>query len=173
MFILNEKPLTLDMPFATNGISYPANWLRLASVEEREAIGISEVTDEPYYDQRFYWGVDIPKDHTGLVTQWVGQVKQTAGSILSQTDWYITRASETGIEAPQSVLDRRSEVRVLSNQKEAFLKATESTQELAAYVTSQEYSRWEVTPEPFETIQAPVVSVPLQTSWSLNSANGI
>jgi hypothetical protein len=143
MFILNERPLALDVPFTSNDVSYPANWLRLASVEEREAIGITEVNDEPYYDQRFYWGVDLPKDHDQLITQWVGQVKQTAGSILSQTDWYITRFSETGLAAPQSVLDRRSEVRALSNQKETFLKATESTQELAAYVTSQEYSRWE------------------------------
>jgi hypothetical protein len=173
MFILDEKPLALDMPFATNGISYPANWLRLASVEEREAIGIREVTDEPYYDQRFYWGVDLPKDHDQLVDQWVSQTKQTAGSILSQTDWYITRFSETGLEAPQSVLDRRSEVRVLSNEKETFLRATASTEELATYVTSQEYSRWETTPEPVETIQAPVVIDTPQTIWSLSSANGI
>ena len=173
MFILNEKPLALDVPFTSNDVSYPANWLRLASVEEREAIGISEVSDEPYYDQRFYWGVDLPKDHDQLITQWVAQTKQAAGSILSQTDWYITRFSETGIEAPQSVLDRRSEVRLLSNEKEAFLRATESTEELAAYVTSLEYCRWEAIPEPVETIEAPVVIDPPQSSLPFNSANGI
>jgi hypothetical protein len=144
MFILNEKPLALDVPFTANDVSYPANWLRLASPEEREAVGISEVVDtEQPYDQRFYWNVGLPKDHAELVTQWVGQVKQTAGSLLSQTDWYITRFSETGIEAPQSVLERRTEVRALSNQKEDFLEATDSTDELAAYVTSPEFSQWE------------------------------
>jgi hypothetical protein len=144
MFILNEKPLALDVPFTANDVSYPANWLRLASPEEREALGITEVPDvDQPYDQRFYWGVGLPKDHAELVTQWVGQVKQTAGSLLSQTDWYITRFSETGLEAPQSVLDRRTEVRALSNQKEDFLEATESTDELAAYVTSPEFSQWE------------------------------
>jgi hypothetical protein len=61
MFQLNNKPLALDMPFVHNEISYPANWLRLASTEEREAIGIFEVDDPAFYDDRFYWGVDNPK----------------------------------------------------------------------------------------------------------------
>ena len=132
MFILNEKPLALDVPFTSNDVSYPANWLRLASVEEREAIGITEVADEPWYDQQFYWGPDSPKDHAGLVEMYCGFVKLNANALLRETDWYITRFSETGIEAPQSVLDRRSGVRVLSNEKETFLRATESTEELAA-----------------------------------------
>ena len=173
MFILNEKPLALDVPLTSNDVSYPANWLRLASVEEREAIGITEVADEPWYDQQFYWGPDSPKDHAGLVEMYCGFVKLNANALLRETDWYITRLSETGIEAPQSVLDRRSEVRVLSNEKETFLRATESTEELAAYATSLEYSRWEAIPEPVETIEAPVVIDPPQSSLPFNSANGI
>jgi hypothetical protein len=144
MFILNEKPLALDVPFTANQVSYPANWLRLASPEERAAIGITEEPDPIPVDQRFYWDTGIPKDHVQLVEQWVSQVKQTAGSLLSQTDWYITRFSETGVEAPQSVLDRRGEVRLLSNEKEAFLNATASTEELAAYVTGPEFNAWDV-----------------------------
>ena len=129
------------------GVQYPANWLRLSSPEEREAIGITEEPDPIQVDQRFYWDTGIPKDHAQLVEQWVGQVKQTAGSLLSQTDWYITRASETGLAAPQSVLTRRTEVRALSNQKEAFLETTATTDELAAYVTGPEFNVWE-TPSP-------------------------
>lgn len=143
MFILNEKPLALDCAFTTeDGTQYPANWLRLASPEEREAIGITESEDEPWYDQRFYWGVGNPKDHTELVKTWTAQVKQTAGSILAQSDWYITRASETGLEAPQSVLERRQLVRTLSNEKEAFLASTASTDELAEYVTGGAFNNW-------------------------------
>jgi hypothetical protein len=149
MFILNNKPLSPDVAFEHEGIQYPANWLRLASPEERAAIGITEEPDPIPVDQRFYWDTGIPKDHAQLVEQWVSQVKQTAGSLLSQTDWYITRFTETGVEAPQSVLNRRSEVRLLSNEKEASLKATASTEELAAYVTGPEFNVWEVVvPEP-------------------------
>jgi hypothetical protein len=142
MFILNGQPLSPDVAFTHDGIQYPANWLRLASPEERAAIGITEVPDEPTYDQRFYWGPNFPKDHAQLVEQWVKQTKATAGSLLAQSDWYITRASETGLQAPQSVLNRRAEIRTLSNSKEAFLEATTTTDELAAYVTGPNYSDW-------------------------------
>ena len=152
MFILNGQPLSPDVAFTHDGIQYPNNWLRLSSPEERAAIGITEEPDAPFYDQRFYWGPNLPKDHAQLVEQWVGQVKQTAGSLLSQTDWYITRASETGVAAPQSVLDRRSELRALSNQKEAFLEATATTDELAAYVTGPEFNVWEEQPVVDDTI---------------------
>jgi hypothetical protein len=62
MFLLNGNPLPLDTPFTVNGTSYPANWLRLTSIEEKNAIGITEVADPIVaYDDRFFWGVDNPK----------------------------------------------------------------------------------------------------------------
>ena len=54
MLILNGKPLSYDRAFTHAGIQYPANWLRLSSLSEKQAIGISEVADEPAYDQQFY-----------------------------------------------------------------------------------------------------------------------
>jgi len=146
-FLLNGQPLAVDTPFTAlvdgEEISFPANWLRLSTAEEKAAIGITEVEDHQQVDQRFYWDVDLPKDHAQLVDQWVLQIKQTAGSLLATSDWYIIRASETGVAAPQSVLDKRSAIRTLSNEKEALVKATTSTQELAEYVTGSDFNQWE------------------------------
>ena len=62
MFLLNNKPLGIDTAFTHEGIQYPNNWLRLASPEERAAIGITEVPDEDTsFDPRFYWSKDNPK----------------------------------------------------------------------------------------------------------------
>ncbi len=62
MFLLNNKPLSPDTAFTAGDISYPANWLRLASPEERAAIGITEVPDEDTsFDSRFYWSKGNPK----------------------------------------------------------------------------------------------------------------
>ena len=62
MFKHNDKIIPLDTPFEIDGTSYPANWLRLTSLEEKQAVGITEVADETtHYDDRFYWGVDNPK----------------------------------------------------------------------------------------------------------------
>jgi hypothetical protein len=59
MFLLNNKPLSPDTAFTHEGIQYPNNWLRLASPEERAAIGITEVADPVRADDRFYWNGDI------------------------------------------------------------------------------------------------------------------
>lgn len=63
MYKLNGRTLNPDEGFQHDGTSYPQNWLRLTSLEEKQAIGITEEPDvvAPWYDQRFYWGVDNPK----------------------------------------------------------------------------------------------------------------
>lgn len=150
MFLLDGHPLPLDTPFTTSdGTQYPPNWLRLASPEERAGIGIQEVADPPPPpDQRFYWGLDadgqpIPKDHDQLVELWSQQTRATANSLLTPTDWLVIREADSGVEVPAAVKARREEIRVLSREKVAAIEATESTDALAAYVTSAEYSNWE------------------------------
>lgn len=155
MFILDGKPLALDRAFTHNGVQYPANWLRLAGPAEREAIGITEAPDPEPYDQRFYWGPDLPKDHTQLVEQWVSQTKATAGTLLAPTDWMITRSAEPGGKpASDAVLAERAAIRAKSDEKEAAIEATTTTEELAAYITSSAYSNWgeEPTPEGEDTL---------------------
>ena len=60
-FKLNGKLLAVDVPFSIGEINYPANWLRLSTAEEKTALGITEVADQPIYDNRFYWGDGTPK----------------------------------------------------------------------------------------------------------------
>ena len=55
-FKLDGKPLAVDVAFSHNDINYPANWLRLSTADEKTALGITEVADDPVYDSRFYWG---------------------------------------------------------------------------------------------------------------------
>ena len=155
MFLLDGKPLSPDVAFTDiHGILRPANFLRLATPEEREAAGVTEVPDPPAPpDQRFYWGYDaegnpIPKDHTQLVEQWCDQTRTTAGTLLQPTDWMVIREADNGAVMSQAVKDRRQEIRLLSGQKIAAIQATTTTEELAAYVTGPEYSQWEPQPEP-------------------------
>ena len=53
-FLLNGKPLAVDVPFTHGDINYPANWLRLSTAQEKKDLGITEVADAPTYDSRFY-----------------------------------------------------------------------------------------------------------------------
>jgi hypothetical protein len=59
MFLLNNKPISPDTAFTHEGIQYPNNWLRHATLEEKQAIGITEVPDPVRADDRFYWDGDI------------------------------------------------------------------------------------------------------------------
>ena len=111
MFLLDNKPLSLDTPFKHNGISYPANWLRLTSLAEKQAIGITEVADETTsYDDRFYWGVDNPKDLSVLKTLWTARVKDTTNKLLTQTDWMVTRKAERDVAIPEATATYRAAV---------------------------------------------------------------
>ena len=160
MLKLDNKPLSYDRAFTHNDIQYPANWLRLASLEEKTAIGITEVANDPTYDQRFYWGPELPKDHEGLVTVWIDNTNQTAYTLLAPSDWYVIRKQETEVAVPQDVLDRRGEIRTYCDTKREAISATTTTDELAAYITSAAYSEWEPPapkpePTPEEIIETP------------------
>jgi len=119
MLILNEKPLSYDRAFTdASGIQYPANWLRLSSLEERNALGITEVANDPTYDQRFYWGVDNPKDLAGLKTQWKATQSDICNSLLSPSDWRVTRAAELGQAVASDWLTYRGAVRSACNTRQ-------------------------------------------------------
>jgi hypothetical protein len=152
MFLLDGQPLAVDTPFKTpDGTQYPANWLRLSTAEEKEAIGITEVPDPAQYDQRFYWGYDaeghlIPKDHAQLVEQWTAQTRTTANSLLSPTDWIIIREADNGKAADPVLKTWREEIRLAAGTKVTAINATADTDALAAYITGADYSAWPVDP---------------------------
>jgi len=126
MFKHNNVTIPLDTPFTIDGTSYPANWLRLTSLAEKQAVGITEVADvTTTYDDRFYWGVDNPKqlnDETitpeqgdpyvqkGLKSNWIAQVKDTANKLLAQTDWMVIRKAERSIDIPSDTTTYRQTV---------------------------------------------------------------
>ena len=123
MLKLNNKPLSYDRAFTHADIQYPANWLRLSTLEERNAFGITEVADAPSYDQRFYLGVDNPKDLAELKTQWKATQSQIADSLLTPSDWRVTRAAELGQAVASVWLTYRGAVRSACNTRQTEINA--------------------------------------------------
>lgn len=123
MLKLNNKPLSYDRAFTHADIQYPANWLRLSSLEERNAIGITEVANAPSWDQRFYWGVGNPKDLDGLKTQWKATQSQIADSLLTPSDWRVVRAAELGQAVASIWLTYRGAVRSACNTRQTEINA--------------------------------------------------
>ena len=154
-FKLNGNPLAVDVAFSHNDIQYPANWLRLSTAEEKTAIGIIEVADEPTYDSRFYYGdgsakalddVDAKDQEGNLLknpdgTQMVilgvksvlkAQEKVTAGTLLAPYDWYVVRKAEKSTAIPTSITTYRDGVRTACDTREKEIDACSDT---AALVT--------------------------------------
>lgn len=141
MLKLDNKPLSYDRAFTHDGIQYPANWLRLSSLEERNALGITEVADAPSYDQRFYWGVDNPKQlddatdengivTTGLKTRWTATQNDTAGTLLHGSDWRVVKAKETGTNIPTAWKTYRAAVRTACNARQTEIAAVTTVEAL-------------------------------------------
>jgi len=144
MFIFNEHPLSPDAAFTdpATGIQYPANWLLLSSPDERAAIGITEEPEPAPYDQRFYWGPELLKDHPQLVEQWVAQTRTTANTLLAPTDWQVIREADNGTVMSAETKAERQRIRTASNGRVNALTATTTTEDLAAYICSPAYSDW-------------------------------
>jgi hypothetical protein len=134
MFQLNGNPISPDTAFTAGDIQYPNNWIRLASPEERAAIGITEVADAVRADDRFYWNGDLsmPKDVDQIKSMLIGQVKQTAGSLLADTDWRITRAAEGVKPVDADTLAARAAIRAASDANEVAIAACTSVEALAS-----------------------------------------
>ena len=154
-FLLNGKPLAVDVPFTYGDINYPANWLRLSTAQEKKDLGITEVADDPVYDSRFYNGDgtakalddvnatdengDLLKDENGdqvvilgLKSVLKAQEKVTAGTLLAPYDWYVVRKAEKSTAIPTAITTYRDGVRTACDTREKEIDACSDT---AALVT--------------------------------------
>ena len=143
MLKLDGKTLQYDRAFVHDGMQYPSNWLRLTSLEEKQAIGIVEVADSvaAVYDQRFYWNVDKPKQlndvtdedgntTTGLKTFWKEKQDEIAQSLLAPSDWRVTKASELGTTVASKWLTYRGAVRTACNARQSEITAVTTVEAL-------------------------------------------
>ena len=139
MFLLNNQPLQIDTAFSHNGVNYPQNWLRLATPQERAAIGITEAPEPAWYDDRFYWGVDNPKDLDGLKTQWTDQVKDTTNKLLAATDWMVIRKVERNIDIPAETVTFRAAVLAECDRLVTAIAAAADVESLITVVANQSW----------------------------------
>jgi len=159
-FELNGQQIYAGRSFVdADGNQYPRNWTYVLTQEQKDAIGITWVPDPAPVDTRFYWDHDNPKRledepavdenndpvldedgvqviNTGLKTQWIRQQKEIAGSLLAQSDWYVTRKAEAGTEIPADVATYRTAVRTVSGQREAEISAAATFEAFVALVTN-------------------------------------
>ena len=152
MFLLNGNRLQEGTAFKdAEGNHYPQNWLNLSTEEEKNAIGITWVADPAPVDTRFYWDTDLPKaledkleedgsTTKGLKTQYVAQVKNTAGKLLNATDWYVIRKAERNVEVPSEIALKRTQIVAEANRLEVGINGASTVEDLIELLNNQNWT---------------------------------
>jgi hypothetical protein len=136
---------------------YPGQWNNLTDAQKKSAGLVWE--DDPVvktFDNRFYDAVDVEKKlsdvnvvddngkavidirtgkqmiQRGLKYLWIEQTKQTANSLLSKSDWEITRKAEKGTAIASATSTYRDKVRTACDTIETKINNCSNLKEFMA-----------------------------------------
>jgi hypothetical protein len=75
----------------------------------------------------------------GLKSNFIAQVKDTAGKLLNATDWYVIRKAERNIEIPSEVALKRTQIVTESNRLETDIQASTTVEALIEVLNAQNW----------------------------------
>jgi hypothetical protein len=169
MFQLNGNPISIDSEVTINGVRYPhlrdpalREQLGIVEVADPEQYDqrfywsptLPKLLDDrlevkedgtPLYVQVYNPATEAMEDTTeqvvtkGLKSQWTAQVKQTAGSLLAQTDWMVVRKAERNVAIPATVAAKRAAIVAECDRLEAAITGCADVEALIAVVGSQNW----------------------------------
>ena len=115
---------------------HPYNWQSSWSADDLKKWGVTVEADvDTSFDERFYWSKGVERKladenvvdddgkavidpitgkqmvQLGLKSIWVTRTKETANSLLSKSDWYVTRKAEADTAIPSDISKYRTDVR--------------------------------------------------------------
>ena len=75
----------------------------------------------------------------GLKSQWIAQTKQTAGSMLAQTDWTVVRKAERNVDIPAAVAAKRAAIVTECGRLETAIAGCADVEALITVLGSQNW----------------------------------
>ena len=75
----------------------------------------------------------------GLKSNFIAQVKDTAGKLLNATDWYVIRKAERGIDIPSDIALKRTQIITESNRLETDIQASTTVEALIEVLNAQNW----------------------------------
>ena len=125
-----------------NNITHPTNWMSWTD-DEKKAAGLAWTDDPKPYDSTWYlgWNSDesalLPKPLADLQASKVQEAKSQSASLLSHTDWYVVRKTETNTATPDEITAYRTAVRAnYASLKSAINAASDIAGLQAVYATT-------------------------------------
>ena len=77
----------------------------------------------------------------GLKSQFVAQIKDTAGKLLNATDWYVIRKAERNVEVPSEVALKRTQIVAEANRLETDIQASNTVEALIDVLNAQDWNK--------------------------------
>jgi len=101
----------------SDGIKHPSNWMIWSEDYKKNTMNLT--WEEPLgpFDNFYYYGWNsdgdalLPKPVADLKTTLVSQAKQMSANMLSDSDWYVVRKTETDVAVPAEITAYRTAVR--------------------------------------------------------------
>lgn len=130
-----------------DGFKHPYNWSSSWSADDLKKWGVTVEADvDISYDDRFYWSKGVERKledenavdqdgkaildedgnqviNKGLKNIWIERTKSTANGLLTVSDWYVTRKSETDTAIPSNISKYRTDVRTATKTIEDKINA--------------------------------------------------
>jgi hypothetical protein len=75
----------------------------------------------------------------GLKSQFVAQVKDTAGKLLAQTDWYVVRKAERNVDIPADVVTKRAAIVTEADRLETAITNAANVEALIEVLNAQNW----------------------------------
>jgi hypothetical protein len=150
-----------------NGTQYAPDTLLSLTATQKQDLGIYDVAYAPRPDDRFFsvtenapsfdetlkvvkitftsTARELEDEGTGndkvsgLKSQWIAQIKQSANSLLSQTDWMLVRKIERTVAIPAATVTYRAAVITEANRLETAITAATTIESFRTIVTTQSW----------------------------------
>jgi hypothetical protein len=76
----------------------------------------------------------------GLKSNFIAQIKQTAGSLLANTDWYVVRKAERNVDIPANVVTKRAAIVTEADRLETAITNAANVEALIEVLNAQNWS---------------------------------
>ena len=112
------------------------------AMEDREEV---DEAGNPLYVQEWDAEAEVMTDTDerlvakGLKSNWIAQVKHTAGTMLAATDWMVIRKAERDVPIDADVVTKRAAILAEANRLENAIAACTTVEELIAVVSAQNW----------------------------------
>ncbi len=145
---MSEARLALGITWETDATRADDRFYWNGDINNPKALEDREEVDQdgnPMYVQEWDAEAEVMTDTDerlvakGLKSQWIAQVKATAGGLLAGTDWMVIRKAERDVAIPADVVASRAAIVAEADRLEAAINLCENVEQLIAVVSAQNW----------------------------------